>query len=281
MQYRHRFHAGSFADVHKHVTLLALIAALQRKDSGFLYLETHAGRGTYDLTRPGTEATRTAQNGLARLAAAAPATTELRHYLAQLALLRGEPGNTHAYPGSPLLVAAELRPQDRAVLLEIVPSEARALQRALRGYPRAHVEEANGFERLRAYLPPPERRGLVFIDPPYEERADFEHVAKCCQEALRRLRAAVVVAWYPLKDARTTSAWLARLAPLIGCDNVICEWWLYPRDSRVSLNGSGLLILNPPYQFAARLHLWLAELHAQFNTTAGGGMSIRTLSDAQ
>jgi 23S rRNA (adenine2030-N6)-methyltransferase len=280
MQYRHRFHAGSFADVHKHVTLLALLTALQRKDGGFLYLETHAGRGSYDLTRPGTEATRTAQSGLARLAAAAPGTAELQHYLAQLQLLRAELGNAHAYPGSPLLAAAQLRPQDRAVLLEIVPSEARALLRALRGYARAHVEEANGFERLRAYLPPPERRSLVFIDPPYEERVDFEHVANCCQEALRRLRSAVVVAWYPIKDARTTSAWLTRMAPAIGCDNVVCEWWLYPRDSRVSLNGSGLLILNPPYQFAARLHLWLTELHAQFNTTDAGGMSIRTLRAA-
>ena len=249
MQYRHRFHAGSFADVHKHVTLLALLTALQRKDGGFLYLETHAGRGSYDLTRPGTEQTRTAQSGLARLAAAAPGTAELQHYLAQLQLLRAELGNAHAYPGSPLLA-------------------------------RAHVEEANGFERLRAYLPPPERRSLVFIDPPYEERVDFEHVANCCQEALRRLRSAVVVAWYPIKDARTTTAWLTRMAPAIGCDNVVCEWWLYPRDSRVSLNGSGLLILNPPYQFAARLHLWLTELHAQFNTTDAGGMSIRTLRAA-
>jgi 23S rRNA (adenine2030-N6)-methyltransferase len=278
MQYRHSFHAGNFADVHKHVTLLALLSALKRKVAGFLYLETHAGRGSYDLTRPSTEASRTTQSGLARLAAAAPETAELRHYLAQLQLLRAHLRNAHAYPGSPLLAAAQLRPQDRAALFEIVPSEARALLRELRGYARMHVEEANGFDRLRAYLPPKERRSLIFIDPPYEEREDFEHVAASCKEALRRLRSAIIAAWYPIKDARTSTAWLARLAGVIDCENVVSEWWLYPRDSRVALNGSGLVILNPPYQFAARMHVWLAELHAQFNSAGTGGMSIRTLA---
>jgi 23S rRNA (adenine2030-N6)-methyltransferase len=221
---------------------------------------------------------RAAQSGLARLAAASPATPELRHYLAQLQLLRAHLNNANAYPGSPLFAAAQLRPQDRAVLLEIVPSEARALARTLRGYGRARVAEADGFERLRAYLPPRERRSLVLIDPPYEERADFEAVAAACQEGLRRLRSAVIAAWYPIKDVRTTSAWLARLAGRIDCENTVSEWWLYPRDSRVSLNGSGLLILNPPYQFAARMHQWLTELHAAFNSAGAGGVSIRTLA---
>lgn len=277
MQYRHSFHAGSFADVHKHVALLALLASLQRKDSGFLYLETHAGRGSYDLARPSTEATRAAQAGLAHLAAAKPDAGELRRYLEQLQLLRAELGNANAYPGSPLLAAAQLRAQDRAVLFEIVPSEARALTRALHGLGHARVEEADGFERLRAYLPPAERRALVLIDPPYEERRDFDAVTAACQEALRRLRSAVIAAWYPIKDMRTTEAWLARLALAVDCDSVVSEWWLYPRDSRVALNGSGLVILNPPYQFAERMHVWLAELQALFNSAGTGGMSVRTL----
>jgi 23S rRNA (adenine2030-N6)-methyltransferase len=257
LRYRHRFHAGSFADVHKHVTLLALLTALQRKDSGFLYLETHAGGGAYDLTRPNTEAMRTAD---------------------ALERLRTQLGNGRAYPGSPLLAAAQLRPQDRAVLFELVPSEARALARALHGFTRARVEEANGFERLRACLPPRERRSLIFIDPPYEERTDFENVAKGCEQALQRLRSAIVAAWYPIKDARTSAAWLARLAQRVDCENLVSEWWLYPRDSRVALNGSGLVILNPPYQFAARMHLWLPELHAQFKSAGAGGWSVRTLA---
>ena len=277
MQYRHSFHAGGFADVHKHVTLLALLAALQRKDAGFLYLETHAGRGAYDLARVRTEAARSARSDLARLAGAPAATAELRHYLTQLQLLQAQLGRAHAYPGSPLLAAAQLRPQDRAVLFEIVPSEARALARELRGYPRVRVEEADGFVGLRAYLPPPQRRSLILIDPPYETREDFARVAESCREALRRLRSAVVAAWYPIKDARTTAAWLAGLAGGFDCESLVSEWWLYPRDSRVALNGSGMLILNPPYRFAERMRLWLAELHDRFNGANAGGTSIRTL----
>jgi 23S rRNA (adenine2030-N6)-methyltransferase len=278
MQYRHSFHAGGFADIHKHVTLLALLAALQRKDAGFLYLETHAGRGAYDLARPRTEAARAARADLARLSCAAVDASELRLYLAQLQLLRSLLRRAHAYPGSPLLAAAQLRSQDRAVLFEIVPSEARALARELRGYARVRIEEADGFEGLRAYLPPRERRSLILLDPPYEARDDFERVAASCRDALRRLRSAVVAAWYPIKDARTTRAWLAGLAGAFNCENLVAEWWLYPRDSRVALNGSGVLILNPPFQFAERMQLWLPELHALCKRANAGGTSIRTLA---
>jgi 23S rRNA (adenine2030-N6)-methyltransferase len=278
MQYRHRFHAGTFADIHKHVTLLALLTALKRKDAGFLYLETHAGRGCYDLAHPSTESSRAAHASLAQLASAAPGAFELTSYLAHLQRLRARLESSHAYPGSPLFAAQELRPQDRAVLIEIVPSEARALERELRGYPRMHVEAADGFAALRAYLPPPERRSLTFIDPPYEEREDFKLVAAACVAALGRFRSGIVAAWYPIKDARTTSAWQSALAGALDCETLVSEWWLYPRDSRVALNGSGLLILNPPYQFAMQMQLWLAELHALFNTAGSGGMSIRTLT---
>jgi len=277
MQYRHHFHAGTFADVHKHVTLLALLAALKRKDTAFLYLETHAGRGAYDLAHPSTETSRAAHAGLLQLAAAAPAAQELRSYLAHLQALRADLGNPHAYPGSPLFAAQALRPQDRAVLHEIVPSEARALARELRIYPRMHVEAADGFARLRAYLPPPERRSLVLIDPPYEEREDFKRVAASCAAALDRFRSGVVAAWYPIKDARTTQTWHSALAAELDCEKLVSEWWLYPRDSRVSLNGSGLLILNPPYQFAAQMQLWLTELHAALATAGSGGVSVRSL----
>lgn len=278
MQYRHRFHAGTFADVHKHVTLLALFAALKRKDTGFLYLETHAGRGSYDLAHPSTESSRAAHANLAQLASAAPRAQELTAYLAHVQTLRARLNNAHAYPGSPLFAAQELRAQDRAILNEIVPSEARALERELRSYPRMHVATAEGFAALRAYLPPPERRSLVFIDPPYEEREDFQRVAASCGAALARFRSGIVAAWYPIKDVRTTSAWHNALAGTLDCETLVSEWWLYPRDSRVSLNGSGLLILNPPYQFATQMQLWLAELHALFNTAGGGGMSVRALT---
>jgi 23S rRNA (adenine2030-N6)-methyltransferase len=276
MKYRHSFHAGNFADVHKHVTLLALLDALKHKDAGFLYLETHAGRGVYDLTRPGASPG-AAKRILQRLQISAPACAELRRYLEVLARLRADLGRPAAYPGSPLFAAAELRPQDRAVLFEIIPAEARALERTLKAYARTRIEAGDGFAGLRAFLPPRERRCLVLIDPPFEERTDFESIALACQEALRRLPAALVAAWYPIKDARTSDVWLTRLARMLECDNAIGEWWLYPRDSRVALNGSGMLILNPPYEFAARMQHWLGELQALF-AAPGSGMSVRTLA---
>jgi 23S rRNA (adenine2030-N6)-methyltransferase len=160
MQYRHSFHAGSFADVHKHVALLALLAALQRKDGGFLYLETHAGRGAYDLARPRTEAMRAAQSALRALQPPLQ-----RRSCAIICSSCSSCGRTSTMPTPiPARRSSQRRSCARRTVrccFEIVPSEARALARALRGYGRARVEEADGFERLRAYLPPRERRSLV------------------------------------------------------------------------------------------------------------------------
>ena len=318
MKYRHAHHAGNFADVHKHVTLLALLAALKRKDKGFLYLETHAGRGAYEL--PG--AAGEAATGIGRIDAQAGADArwrsgaeELRHYGERVQLLRRERGDPRLYPGSPLLAVSELRPADRAVLIEQLPAEARALERALsaqvrgRARPpqvagsrakatpfdrdgagpgrspdpaRIRVETGDGFERLRAWLPPQERRGLTFIDPPYEEsRQDFERARHAAAQALRRFHTGVVAIWYPIKDERDTAAWHAALAADLDCELLAAELSLYPRDSRVALNGSGMLILNPPYQLAERMELWLPQLHACLDVGHGGGASVRRLTQPQ
>jgi 23S rRNA (adenine2030-N6)-methyltransferase len=303
LKYRHEYHAGNFADVHKHVTLLALLTALRRKDKGFLYLETHAGRGAYDLSGQSGEAA----SGIGRLEAQRrppggeqPLAGEIGHYLARVELLRRERGEPRLYPGSPLLAASELRPVDRAVLIESQPPEARALERALSapaqerapppqvaelrspgGSPDpAHIriQTGDGFERLRAWLPPRERRGLTFIDPPYEEsRQDFERTRHAAAEALRRFHTGVVAIWYPIKDERDTAAWHAALAAELDCGLLAAELALYPRDSRVALNGSGMLILNPPYQLAERMEIWLPQLHACLDSGHGGGAGIRYL----
>ena len=276
MKYRHSYHAGNFADVHKHVTLLALLAALQRKDKGFLYLETHSGRGTYELTQ-GAEA----DSGVGRLTAAPNTAAELRRYIQRITEFRTQQGNARAYPGSPLLAAGELRPQDRAILAEILPAEARALRLALADNPRIRVEQGDGFERLRASLPPAERRGLTLIDPPYEETSrDFERLSTAIVEALRRFRTGVIAAWYPIKDEREIATWHAGLSRVVDCETLVAELWLYPRDSRVALNGSGLLIVNPPYLLGERMRVWLPELQAQLDAGHAGGTSIRTLAPA-
>jgi 23S rRNA (adenine2030-N6)-methyltransferase len=253
-----------------------LLAALQRKEKGFLYLETHSGRGAYDLTQ-GAEA----DSGVGRLTTTPNTAEELRRYIQRLAEYRTNQGNPRAYPGSPLLAAGELRPQDRAILAEILPPEARALELAVADNPRVRVEQGDGFERLRASLPPPERRGLTLIDPPYEETSrDFERVSAAIVDALRRFQTGVIAAWYPIKDEREIAVWQAGLSRSVDCETLVAELWLYPRDSRVALNGSGLLIVNPPYLLAERMRVWLPELQAQLDSGQAGGTSIRSLAPA-
>lgn len=299
MKYRHVHHAGNFADVHKHVTLLALLAALRRKDKGFLYLETHAGRGAYELPRTGGESAA----GIGRFEAwlgsqDGAVAEELRDYGERVQRLRRDLGAPRLYPGSPLLAVDALRPQDRAVLIEQQPPEARALEKALPHFgalaTRPRVETGDGFERLRGWLPPVERRGLTFMDPPYEEtRQDFERVRRAAAETLRRFRTGVVAIWYPIKDARDTRAWQSALVHDLardvardpardpagerGGERLAAELSLYPSDSRVALNGSGVVVVNPPYGIAERMRVWLPALHACLDTGGSGGTSVRLL----
>jgi 23S rRNA (adenine2030-N6)-methyltransferase len=275
MKYRHSYHAGNFADIHKHVTLLALLAALRRKEKGFAYLETHSGRGLYDVSSP-TEATAA---GVGKFTAARHEAPELRDFAQLIADFRSKHRErSHAYPGSPLIAAHELRAQDRAVFCELVPTEARTLDKVLQGAAQFRVEEGDGFERLRAWLPPSERRGLILIDPPYEEtRQDYERVLAAVTDALRRFETGIIAVWYPIKDERETAAWTASFARAVQRETLLSELWLYPRDSRVALNGSGMLIVNPPYLLADRMAAWLPELQASLAVANTGGTNVRTL----
>jgi 23S rRNA (adenine2030-N6)-methyltransferase len=275
MKYRHSFHAGNFADVHKHVTLLALLHALERKDKGFAYFETHAGRGAYELSQQSAEAV----EGRGRFDQGDYQADELRDFAALTADFRSQRTQTRAYPGSPVIAALQLRPQDRGVVSEIIPAEERILERELTINPRMRVERADGFERLRAWLPPPERRGLIFIDPPYEEsRQDFDRVTAAIVDALQRFSTGVYAAWYPIKDEREVRAWHEGFARAVAAETIAGELWLYPRDSKVALNGSGMLIVNPPYQLAQRMEIWLPELRAQLDVGHPGGTRITKLT---
>jgi len=289
MKYRHSFHAGNFADVHKHVALLALLRALKRKDKGFLYLDTHAGRGSYDLSGGSAEAAA----GVGRFLQAQPVAAELRDYAELLSAFRARAGGQQLHPGSPLVAASELRAQDRAVLVEVRGADAHALEQSLaaltmrRGHDlNARVERGDGFARLRAFLPPRERRGLTLVDPPYEEEEDFNRVSTALVEAARRFPTGVLALWYPIKDERTIAPWHADCVRALQAVTespptlLASELWLYPRDSRVALNGSGLLIMNPPWLTHERMQVWLPELQRCLAVGPGGGSSVRTLSDS-
>ena len=277
MKYRHSFHAGNFADIHKHVTLLALLASLKRKDKGFAYFETHAGRGAYDLSHPSTEAA----EGIGRFSEGKYRAGELQDFAALVAQFRAGRNQPRAYPGSPAIAAIALRAQDRANFCEIVPAEARLLERELGPNPRLRVARADGFERLRAWLPPKERRGLIFIDPPYEEsHQDFERVTAAIVDALQRFSTGIYAAWYPIKDEREVRAWHDGFSRAVDAETLAGEMWLYPRDSKVALNGSGLLIVNPPYQLAEHMRIWLPELQTALDVGHSGGTSVTKLTRA-
>jgi 23S rRNA (adenine2030-N6)-methyltransferase len=260
--------------VHKHVALLALLAALKRKDKAFLYLETHAGRGAYSVPAPHAqgEGAHESEAGIQRLAAVEFRAEELRHYMAAVTAFKALRSDPRAYPGSPVLAAGELRAQDRGIAVEILPPEARALELALGAHSPIRVERGDGFEQVRAHLPPRERRGLLFIDPPFEEtRRDFERVTAAVSEAVRRFESGIVCAWYPIKDDRDVSSWKTAFTRAVNRETLFSELWLYPRDSRVGLNGSGLAIVNPPFQLAERADLWLWELHQRLDVGGKGG----------
>lgn len=304
MKYRHVFHAGNFADVHKHVTLLALLRLLARKDKGFLAVDTHAGRGLYDLTSADARQSAEARTGIEPLLAASEALAasnktvasgelpeEIADYLQTVRKIRRAIDQRHVYPGSPLLLLAALRPQDRLVLIETQTEEHAALRGALRqassqlqsaAGSEPTIECADGYRRLAAWLPPIERRALILIDPPYEETArDFQAVAETAQAALRRLANAVIVIWYPIKDGKDTELWRERLLAALplqpgGAPTEACalELTVHPADNRVGLNGSGMLVLNPPWQFAERANVWMPFLHRQLDPQQRGGWSV-------
>jgi 23S rRNA (adenine2030-N6)-methyltransferase len=298
MKYRHSFHAGNFADVHKHVALLALLRAMQRKDKGFLYLDTHAGAGRYDLGAQESRRSAESRHGIMALmaATAAPgapetsaapgisaqpgmsATPEIDDYRAAVATLRTELAEPNAYPGSPWLAAHTLRAQDRGICWEVLPSECRALERALGGLRRMRAECADGYQQLSAVLPSRERRCLLLIDPPYENpAAELDLALQNIVASLQRLANIVVLMWYPIKDERTLAPWLARAQQAVAAATLSLELWIYPRDSRVGLNGSGLLVVNPPYQFEARAALWQQQLHGLLDKSRHGGSKLQWL----
>jgi 23S rRNA (adenine2030-N6)-methyltransferase len=268
MKYRHQYHAGNFADVHKHVLLLDVLAALVRKDKGFLFVDTHAGRGLYDL-HPGDPAHPAEwQAGVAKVLAVEPKAAALRRYRNLVA--GGVHGGSLEYPGSPLLALRALRAVDRAVFFDTQREESGHLRKALPADARARVESADGFASLRALLPPPERRGCVLIDPPYEEREDFTRVITAATDALQRFEGAVLILWLPVKLRTDFDAWLAQFRAAVPRPVLASLLWMHPMDSRAALNGSALVVVNPPYLVEESMREWLPEARSLLGGAASG-----------
>lgn len=262
MNYRHAFHAGNFADCMKHALLLWLVRAMQRKEAGFLALDTHAGIGRYDLT--GEEARRTGewQGGIGRLQAA-PADPALADYL-------GLVTDLGLYPGSPALVAAVLRPQDRLICCELHPEDHARLRATLRGQRQVAVHLRDGYEAMGAFLPPREKRALVLIDPPFEQGDEFARLATVLRQAWAKFPAGVFAVWYPIKHRAPVRAFHQAVADAGIRDVVAAELLLREPVAPDRLNGSGLLVVNPPWRFEDEAPGLLAPLAERLTDGATG-----------
>jgi len=258
MNYRHSFHAGNSADVVKHSLLIALVRALQRKESALTLIDTHAGCGLYDLG--GEEAGRTGESAQGVLRAFADPNALLDEYRAAVRAVNAgtEP---HFYPGSPRILAQLLRPQDFLILNEKHPEDAYALRGVMRGTPAA-VHERDAYEFWLAMLPPRTPRGVVLVDPPYEQTDERARITATLAAACRKWAHGVTVIWYPLKDRATHGRWKEKLRKLGIPKFLGVEHWLYDSDQPDIYNGAGLYIINPPYAFTQALPPLLEALRA-------------------
>jgi 23S rRNA (adenine2030-N6)-methyltransferase len=277
MNYRHAYHAGNFADVVKHAVLARIIAHLKEKPAAFRAIDTHAGAGLYDLTGP--EATRTGEwrDGIGKLVAA-DLTPEARDLLAPYldAIAAFNPDALKVYPGSPALLQQWLRAQDRLVACEKEPNAAHALGQSLRGDKRAKAITIDGYTALNAYVPPKERRGLVLIDPPFEQPDEFDSLAQGLAGAHSKWPTGIYALWYPVKDARDTQAFARRLTGLALPRTLQAELIL---PSREGLRGSGLVVVNPPWRLEGDLALLLPALfRALAGAEAGQQTTMRWLT---
>jgi 23S rRNA (adenine2030-N6)-methyltransferase len=245
MNYRHIYHAGNFADVAKHVALLYCLEAQKRKDGAFFALDTHAGRGWYDLHAPEARKSGEAERGVQRVIQALSGETLLAPYFAAIGAVPGR--RLARYPGSAALIAQSLRPQDRALFTEIMPAEARQAERSIETSGRLRVRAEDGYAALKAYLPPEERRGLVLIDPPYESTEELSNLLAAFTEAYRRWPTGVYLIWHPILSALQRRSLRARFESLKVPKLLAADLAVHPDDAGVGLAGSGLVIVNPPY----------------------------------
>lgn len=282
MNYRHQFHAGNFADVLKHMLLVELVRALQRKEKGFVFLDTHAGRGRYDLAAAATGDSQARQpewpEGVGRLWNEAALPEAVSAYLALVRSHDRSRGNFSGaprfYPGSPLLVAALARPVDRMVLCELNSAECDALRGVMAAVRRCEVRCADGYAEVAAVLPSLERRALVLIDPPYEAQDEFPRAFAALKEGLRRLSGGVFALWYPLTGRARADDILAALRELAPAPVLSVELNIAAVGSGPRLSGCGLAVVNPPWRFDDTARDNAAHLSRLFTQGPGGGARV-------
>ncbi|CAA7624528.1 Ribosomal RNA large subunit methyltransferase J [Candidatus Terasakiella magnetica] len=261
MNYRHAYHAGNFADVMKHAILTLVVESLKRKETPFFALDTHAGIGAYDLASVAADKTGEFRDGIAKILAAPQCPEEMTPYLT-LVRQWNSSGELRHYPGSPEVVRGLMRPQDRLALVELHPEDVEVLRHRFSGDRRVGVHHMDGYMAAKGLLPPPERRGLVLIDPPFEVRDEIEQLCKALARVLKLWRTGTYLVWYPIKGREPIDRFHAEIAAAGGPNTLAAELLIRPTDDPFRLNGCGLLLVNPPWKLAQSLEIllpWLAE----------------------
>lgn len=276
MNYRHAFHAGNFADVVKHIILTRILAYLMKKDAAFRVIDTHAGIGLYDLF--GTEAERTGewQDGIGRLIEAkppAPFADLIAPYLGAVRAQNSD-GRLRYYPGSPMITRHMLRSQDRLMALELHPSDAWALRKNFADDFQVRVTTLDGWAAMGTHLPPKEKRGLVLVDPPFEEKGEFTRMAQSLEKAHARWPGGIYAYWYPIKEPREVDAYIKALkasgiAKILRIELTIDSPATPPR-----LHGTGMIVVNPPYVLEQEMRTMLPVLAELLAVEGRGRWSV-------
>ncbi|WIJ25437.1 23S rRNA (adenine(2030)-N(6))-methyltransferase RlmJ [Devosia sp. RR2S18] len=276
MNYRHAFHAGNFADVVKHLILVRILEYLKRKETPFRVLDTHAGIGLYDLQ--GDEAGRTGEwvDGIGRLVAEGLAgeagnlaATYLRAVRAQ-----NSDGTLRFYPGSPLLTRQLLREQDRLFALELHPQDAEALSENFAGDIQTRVTHLDGWAAMGTHLPPKEKRGLVLVDPPFEEKGEFARMAAALVKAHCRWPTGIYAFWYPIKEPRDVEAYMADLRTSNIGKILRLELTIRAPSAPPRLHGTGMIVVNPPFALEGEMQVLLPALAERLAEEGRGGYRI-------
>lgn len=253
MNYRHTYHAGNFADVIKHTILISLITSLTKKESPICVIDTHAGTGYYDLFSEWAAKNKEYMGGIEKIIQQDNPPGIIKLYLdcvhkINRQLSQSQYSSIRYYPGSPMIARYLARPHDRVIACELQVDEYKSLREAFAGDKQVAVHHLDGFLGLKAFLPPHEKRGIILIDPPYENPDEFGHLARVLPSTLKRFESGVYAIWYPIKDKNQTDHFYRAIKENINAPVLAIELTIYP-DLPNHLNGCGMVIINPPWQF--------------------------------
>ncbi|WP_386689030.1 23S rRNA (adenine(2030)-N(6))-methyltransferase RlmJ [Lonepinella sp. MS14437] len=260
LSYRHSFHAGNHADVLKHIVQMLIIENLQQKDKGFYYLDTHAGVGKYRLFSEEAEKTAEYLEGIARLWEQKDLPEEIQRYVNLIKKLNYGGKELRYYAGSPFIAALMLREQDRALFTELHPADYPLLRNTFKEYDNITTKRDNGFQQLKATLPPKERRGLVLIDPPYELKEDYDLVVQAIVEGYKRFATGIYAIWYPVVLRQQTKRIIKGLEAT-GIRKILqIELAVRPDSDQRGMTASGMIVINPPWQLESQMKQLLPYL---------------------